>query len=233
MHRSTALIALLVPLLLVNACQRKEEVKPPERITQITVDAAKTRDLPLVESATGRETALGFSLDYDPTRVARGNYHVRLTFPEQVANQLRIGQNVRLTSFGNDAKAISGEVTDIRPALNTTTLSREVIVVVRNAAGWRPSGSIKGEVTLGVHKNAVVVPEQAVVLRPAGTVVYVIDNNVARERAVKTGIARDGVIEILEGVAANAVVAVDGASLLSDGAKVAARDAAVRTEKAP
>lgn len=99
-------------------------------------------------------------------------------------------------------------------------------MAVRSSGNWRPSGSLRGEVTLGVRQNAVVVPEQAVVLRPAGTTVYMIENSVARERPVKTGVARDGMIEIIEGIPAGATVAVDGAALLSDGAKVGVREAA-------
>jgi hypothetical protein len=99
-----------------------------------------------------------------------------------------------------------------------------VVVAITNAAGWRPQGSIRGEVTLGVRRNALVVPEQAVVLRPAGGVLYAIENDIARERAVKTGIVREGVIEIVEGGRLGETVAVDGAGLLSDGAKIMARD---------
>jgi hypothetical protein len=43
---------------------------------------------------------------------------------------------------------------------------------------------------------------------------------------VKTGIQREGIVEILEGVEPGWTVAVDGASLLSDGAKVGVRNAA-------
>jgi membrane fusion protein (multidrug efflux system) len=223
-NRINALMLLFAGLIL-GACGNQAETKPPERLTQVTVAIAATRDLPILETATGRETALGFASDYDPTRLGKGTVYVRLTFPEHIAGQLRVGQPVRLQSFGNE-DSVQGAITEIRPALSITTLSREVIVAVRDAGQWRPSGSIRGEVVLGVRKGAVVVPEQAVVLRPAGAVVYVIENDVARERVVKTGIARDGAIEIVEGLAAETRIAVDGAALLTDGAKVSTRETA-------
>jgi hypothetical protein len=71
-----------------------------------------------------------------------------------------------------------------------------------------------------------VVPEQAIVLRPAGAVVYSISENVARAHTVRTGIQREGIVEILEGVEAGWTIAVDGASVLSDGARVSVRNAA-------
>jgi hypothetical protein len=109
------------------------------------------------------------------------------------------------------------------------TQTVEVIAEVRNPAGWRPAGSVRGEVILEIHRNMPVVPEQAIVLRPAGAVVYSISDNVAHAHTVKTGIQREGVVEILEGVEPGWTVAVDGASLLSDGARVSVRNAAPAT----
>ena len=46
-----------------------------------------------------------------------------------------------------------------------------------------------------MRRNALIVPEQAVVLRPAGTVVYVVAGDAVTQRRVKTGVVSDGVIE--------------------------------------
>lgn len=216
----TALI--LLPALL--ACGKQEAAKPPERIINVTVAQVARKDLPIVESAVGAETALGFALDYDPTRVAPNTVYVRLPFPEHVAAQLRIGQEVALSSFADPGLTARGRVVEIRPALIATALSREVIVAVDARRGWRPSGSVRGEVVLGVRRNACVVPEQSVVLRRAGAVVYVADGNIARERRVETGIVRGGLIEIVEGLAEGETVVVDGAGLLSDNTKINIRE---------
>ena len=77
------------------------------------------------------------------------------------------------------------------------------------------------------------VPEQAVVLRPAGSVVYVPEGDNVKERVVKQGIARDGEIEIIEGLKSGERVAVDGAGLLSDGAKIKRREAGTDDAAAP
>ena len=45
--------------------------------------------------------------------------------------------------------------------------------------------------------GAVTVPEVSVVLRPAGKVVYVIENGKAVQRVVKTGVTQIGQVEIL------------------------------------
>ncbi len=223
MKRTTAYpIFLLTLTALLAGCGNKEPPKPPEKITNVTIARVAQKDLQITESAVGMETALGVALDYDPTRGGGSTFYVRLPFPEHVANQLKLGQPVTLTSFAGDKK-VQGRIREIRPPLNVTTQSRDVIVTVTNA-GWRPEGSIRGEVNLGVRRNALIVPEQAVVLRPAGTVVYIVDSEIVKQRGVKTGIVTDGTIEIVEGLKAEETVVVDGASLLSENAKIKVRE---------
>lgn len=210
-------------MLLAAACGKQAAPPPPERVTTITTASVKQRNLPITESAVGAETAIVSAMGYDPTRVG-GTSHIRLSFPQHIAAQLRIGQSVTLSNFATPDQKTRGEIREIRPALDSTTLSREVIVAVRIGRNWRPEGSVRGEVVLGVRKNALVVPEQAVVLRPAGSVVYVVNGAVVEERPVKTGIARDGEIEIVTGAGPHDIVAVDGAAMLSQGAKIKIRE---------
>lgn len=219
----TRLLAAALLTLALPACGKKEPPKPPERATSITVGRVTQTDLPVIESAVGMESALGQARDYDPTKVKANTFHVRLPFPEHVARQLSVGQNVRLTTFDDTRHVVTGQITEVRPALNTTTQSRDVMVAITSSQ-WRPLGSIRGEITLGIRRGALMVPEQAVVLRPAGAVVYVIEGEAATERPVRTGAARDGKIEIVSGLKAGESVAVDGASLLSGNARVKVRD---------
>jgi len=61
------------------------------------------------------------------------------------------------------------------------------------------------------------------------TKVFVIENNIARSRAVQVGRIRDGLQEIVSGVTTGAAVAVTGQNRLTDGAVVTikAQDAAL------
>ncbi|GAB4511708.1 MAG: hypothetical protein Tsb0026_15040 [Sulfuricaulis sp.] len=225
MSRPTLWALLLALIVMTAGCGKKEEQKPPENIINITTAQVLTRDLALTESAVGSETSVSQAETYDPTRVLARRFYIRLPFPLDIVRRLKIGQPVTLTNF-EDGKKTTGVIREIRPALSTMTQTVEVIAEVNNPAGWRPAGSVRGEVMLEIHRNRPVVPEQAVVLRPAGAVVYAVENNVVRAHTVKTGIQREGIVEILEGVEPGWTVAVDGASLLSDGARVSVRNAA-------
>jgi RND family efflux transporter MFP subunit len=150
---------------------------------------------------------------------------VRLPFPANVARRLKIGQAVALSSFDDPDKTTNSRISAIRPALNTSTDSMDVIVEIRNAQAWSPSGSIRGEVVMAVNQGALAVPEQAIAIRPAGAVVYTVENGVAKAHTVVTGITRNGLVEIRTGLRAGDTVVVDGASLLTDGAKINVRNA--------
>jgi len=222
-RNARALSAVTLAALMLIACGEKKQVKPPERIVNVTTAKVEKKDLPITESAVGMETALGMALDYDPTRTRGGTLYVRLPFPENVAQRLRSGQPVELSDFTQPGQTVRGTIREIRPALSATTLSRDVIVTVANN-NWRPAGSIRGEVTLGIRRAALVVPETAVVLRPKGSVVYAVSGEHAKERVVTTGIQRDGFIEVRSGLEAGETIVVDGAALLSDGAKIKVRE---------
>lgn len=214
------ILLTLAGLVLVAACGKKEADKPAEKIVNITTVVVQKKDLQVVESAVGNATSLGVAQALDPTRVRRGTFTVRLPFPEHVARQLKPGQRVKLTSFDSPDRTANATLKEIRPALDSSTQTMEVIAELSGGASWYSVGSVKGEVVTGVRRGALVVPEQAVVLRPAGSVVYAVDGELVKERPVKTGVLRDGELEITTGLKSGETVAVDGASLLSDGAKI-------------
>jgi len=77
---------------------------------------------------------------------------------------------------------------------------------------------------LARRKNVLVVPEEAVLLRADGEVVFVVSaEDRAQRSVVQTGAQRDGLIEITGGLRAGDLVAVRGHASLADGALVSRR----------
>lgn len=220
MNHKNIFIALTVAALALTACGKKEAALPPAKVVNVTTTQVVKKDLQVVESAVGSATSLSVAQALDPTQVRRGSFTIRLPFPEHVARQLRPGQAVKLTSFDDPGKTATAIVQQIRPALDSTTQTMEVIAALPGGREWYAVGSVRGEVVIGVQRGALVVPEQAVVLRPAGSVAYVLEGEIVKERPVQTGLLRSGELEIITGLQAGETVAVDGASLLSDGARV-------------
>ena len=149
-----------------------------------------------------------------------GKLQVILLFPETQVPLFKTGQLVRLSTPTNPDGKVEGEVTDIISMIDTSNRSVKLVVEVDNPGNWKPGASVTGEVVLSTKPDAVIVPAQSVVLRPAGNVVYVIENNVANQRVVQIGQRSNGMLEIIDGVKAGEVVANDGAGFLADEAPV-------------
>ena len=143
-----------------------------------------------------------------------------LPVPEPLAARVAPGLAVTLGSPLTPDLHAAGVITELRPAVGEANRAVWAIVDLENPGAWRPDATVRGEIVLARHPDAVVVPEQSLVRRPAGEVVYVIRDGRASQRVVTPGERFDGLVEIVSGLAAGDTVAVEGAAYLSDGAPV-------------
>lgn len=151
--------------------------------------------------------------------ISKQKLRAHLPLPENIAAKIHAGIKVRLSTPTSTDVVIS-TIRELKPMISETSRAVDVIADVTDQAGWQPGASVKGEIILGEHPNAVLIPEQCLVLRPAGEVVYMVKDGLALQRIVKTGMRQDGKIEIIEGLSAGEVIAKDGAAFLTDKAKV-------------
>ena len=149
-----------------------------------------------------------------------------LPYPEGVAETIRPGMRVRLGAAAGTQEAVESTVKEMRPVIGRSSRSVEAIVEFPNPGRWRAGGTVVGEVVIVERQEGRVVPEASVVLRPAGSVVYRIASGRAVEVPVKTGVVREGWVELLEGPAVGVTVARDGAGFLTDGVAVDVRSEA-------
>jgi len=138
-----------------------------------------------------------------------------LPFPEHVGAKLKAGLKVRLSTPTSN-KPIETTIHELKPMIAEGNRSIDVIADVVDATQWQPGASVTGTVILGEEAAALMIPEQSLVLRPAGEVVYVVRENMAYQAIVKTGLRQKGLIEILEGLQPNDTIVVDGAGFLTD-----------------
>lgn len=194
------------------------------RLAAVDLSASKTRIYsPLDGRVEKQVVSVGdFVKVGDPLFQIIGTQRLRahLPFPEGVAARLSPGQTVRLSTPTAPDDVFSTTIREIKPLIGSTNRAADVIADVVDKAGWYPGASVNAEVVVGQRPQAVVVPEQAVVLRPAGEVVYEIKDRIASQRVVKAGLREQGMVEILQGLSAGQTVAVDGAAFLTDKAAV-------------
>ncbi|HSI43214.1 MAG TPA: efflux RND transporter periplasmic adaptor subunit [Methylotenera sp.] len=151
--------------------------------------------------------------------ISKQRLHAHLPFPEYIAAQLKPGLKVRLKTPTSN-KVYETTINELKPLITADNRSVDVIADVVDEAGWQPGASVSGTVILGEQPAAMMVPEQSVVIRPAGDVVYIVRDGKAYQSIVKTGLRKDNMIELLEGVKPNDTIVVDGAGFLTDNTSV-------------
>ena len=156
----------------------------------------------------------------DPIIQIMNNDRLRahVPFPERLATRLKPGLPIELKSPIVEEKIIV-KIAELKPQLISDSLAIDVIADIVRQPNWQAGGSVKGTVIFKEINN-LSVPEQSIILRPAGQVVYVIKDNVAFEKVVQIGITQNGVTEITLGLELEEIVAVDGAAYLTDETKV-------------
>ena len=150
---------------------------------------------------------------------------VHLLLPEAAATRIRPGLKVILSAPAAPDKLIEARIDEIKPTLGAANRALDAIVKVRGEGTvLRGGGTVNARIVTNAMEGALMVPEQSVVLRPAGKVVYSVEGNAVRQRIVETGVRQDGMQQIVKGLSAGETVAADGAGFLTDGAAVALRN---------
>ena len=145
--------------------------------------------------------------------------------------RLHPGLGVRFVLSGTPGAAGRGVIREISPMLETGGTAPIVAAVTEGAGLPAPGEGVEVHVELDARPDAITVPEEALVISEGGSALFVVEGGTARRRAVTTGGRADGRIEVVSGLAAGDKVVVNGAGLLTDGAKVEAVDDSVKKEK--
>jgi HlyD family secretion protein len=137
---------------------------------------------------------------------------------ELMAEQLvpiQPGQEVYINL--DNGEAIKGTVRVKSPTIDPNTRKAYVYVDLPVSGSIRPGMFVRGEILLG-QKEALTVPESALVMRDGYSYVFELDaNRRAMQRKVVTGRRSNRRVEILDGLDPNAVVVATGGAFLNSG----------------
>ncbi len=141
--------------------------------------------------------------------------------PEVYLGSVENGAAVRAYSASYRDSAFTGTVTGIDSRIDPVTRSVTVRAVLANDDGRLRPGMLMTVQLVTAQREALAVPESAVIVSETGAHVYVIDADAtASRRPVETGLRTGGLVEITDGVAGGERVAVLGLIKLRDGASV-------------
>jgi multidrug efflux pump subunit AcrA (membrane-fusion protein) len=95
----------------------------------------------------------------------------------------------------------------------------------KNTKHWKPGETISADVVLKQHQNVIVIPENAIIRRPAGLAVYRLNKDKVEQVIVETGIRQDGKVEIVSGLKEGNQIVLEGAAYLTNNTPVEIKNA--------
>jgi membrane fusion protein (multidrug efflux system) len=146
---------------------------------------------------------------------------VGFSVPEVFLAQLSPGQKVEVAVDAWPGEIYEGTIYAINPHIDVNGRALQVRASLDNNSMKLRPGLLARVIVKGKdEKQVMMVPESAIVPRGGDTLVYRLENGKAIETAVTIGRRRNGQVEILEGLKANAQVVTAGQSRLKNGSEV-------------
>lgn len=147
-------------------------------------------------------------MDIDTVRVS-------ISVTEQIISKIKNGDVYEVSIPAAGSRPFKGTVKTVSPAPDGNTFTYSVLIDVPNESGMiKPGMTAKVRILTEQRKNAVLAPLNSVLSDTGGKYVFVIEDNAARKRPVNTGIIKDDMVEILDGIEAGELLVVKGQQLL-------------------
>ncbi|MCB1471463.1 MAG: efflux RND transporter periplasmic adaptor subunit [Rhodobiaceae bacterium] len=148
--------------------------------------------------------------------------HVEVEF--QIAENLfgitRLGQKVDTRTAAYPGRVFTGEIVEIDSRIDAVSRAFRVRADLPNEDRALPAGMFM-QVTITLDGGeAAVIPEEAVVAEEGSAFVFVVEDGKAARRTITTGRRAPGFVEVVDGLAPDALVVTRGTNKLRDGAGV-------------
>ncbi len=155
--------------------------------------------------------------------VALDPIEVEFHLAERDSGRVEVGDPVAVRVDPFPGEVFRGKVTHVAPTIDPRTRTLRVKGLLANPEGrLRPGLFARVDLGLSVRRGVAMVPEEAVLERADGSVVFrLVGGNRVERRRVRTGERREGFVEIREGLELGDRVVVRGNAELVDGARVA------------
>lgn len=145
---------------------------------------------------------------------------LRFSIPERYLGQLKPGLMLQAQSAAWPDRAFNGTLSELDTRIDPLSRSLRVKALIDNHERLlRPGQFMSVQLTLQA-REALVVPEQAILLRGDEQYLYVVHEDTAERRSVRLGVRKPGWVEVSAGLEAGELVVVTAQDRLSSGAPV-------------
>lgn len=148
---------------------------------------------------------------------ATDRMELNFSVPERYIGQLHLGQEVTGHTPAFAGEAFHGTLVELGSRVSELSRTLPVRALVANPDRRLRPGQFMSVRLVLQERRALVIPEQAILIRGDNSFVFVAEQGVARRVAVEVGSRQPGRVEILDGVTPNDAVIVTGQDRLSSG----------------
>ncbi|EON92024.1 RND family efflux transporter MFP subunit [Marinobacter lipolyticus SM19] len=140
--------------------------------------------------------------------------------PERFLGQISLGQQVQGQSPTYPGEIFGGELAELGTRISELSRTLPVRALIDNPEGkLRPGQFMSASLTLR-EREALVIPEQAVLMRGADKYVFVAEDGKARRVPVTLGAREPGWVEVSDGLTEDDPVIITGQDRLSSGDRI-------------
>lgn len=188
------------------------------RLNDHRIEAPFAGVVGLVDISVGAYLDIGDSI---ATLDATDKMELTFAVPERYLGQVTQGQVLTAKTAAFPDRAFDGTLAELGTRINELSRSLPVKAMIDNSEGrLRPGQFMSVSLTLQ-EREALVIPEQAVLVQGSKAFVFVANDGEARRVEVNLGSREPGLVEITDGVSATDSVIITGQDRLSSGDRVA------------
>ena len=141
--------------------------------------------------------------------------------PEVHLARINIGNPVEVKVDTYPGITFTGKISTINPMVDPVSRAFKIKVEIPNKDHrLKPGMFARVKIYPEIHKDALIVPFKSVMKREGNTVVFVVEGNMVRLRAVTAGINNEREIEVIDGLGEGEEVVIEGHYGMADKTKV-------------
>lgn len=145
---------------------------------------------------------------------------VDFAIPENSIGGLREGLPITARSPAFPGRELAGRVTSVDSRIDPTTRSVTVRAVVPNPENLLKPGMFLNVTLTTARREALVIPEEALVPDQSRQFVFLVENGRAVRREVRIGSRQPGLVEVVAGLSPTDRVVIEGTQKVRDGGPV-------------
>lgn len=141
--------------------------------------------------------------------------------PEKHLPEITMNQEVQITNYNMASDTIKGQISQISPVVNPDTRTFQSVLRIDNRQNrLRPGMFIKAAILSEKKDSTIVIPKETIISRQTGKIVFTVENGIATEKTIQTGLENLDVIEVVSGLTVNDRLVVTGFETLRNKSKV-------------